>query len=175
MKFCTWSWFAQRLLLCGKHNESLVARKQQQQQQQLRTVWECVPLFLYRHCCHAIVFGLASEQVNRPDARWRCYSQECICSEKCRCLLASKLYYVNLRTFTLNSMYIVVIPSRVRKTDMHHILQNKKRLKKKHNVPTLQTTDLCSKIKNKNRAGLIFPHKQQAPTAGNTKLHFLNH
>lgn len=83
--------------------------------------------------------------------------------------------YTMLISGLLNSMYIVVIPSRVRKTDMHHILQNKKRLKKKHNVPTLQTTDFCSKIKNKNRAGLIFPHKQQAPTAGNTKLHFLNH
>lgn len=94
MKFYTWSWFASVVVRKIKEAKSLVASEQQQS-----SVWKCSSLTTDRHCCHAIVFDLASEHQTDQTLGNTAKNQECISSERWRRVLARHLYYIYSRTF----------------------------------------------------------------------------
>lgn len=143
-----------------KKKKSLVARKQQQQQS---SVWKCIPLTTDRHCCHAIVFKLASEQETDQKLDGAAKIRSASAAHKCRRLLARHLHYVCLRTFQLYVHCSYPLLWRARQTkraDMPVLLDYKTNLLRPlYNAPILQTTDFCSESQTKTEdiAGLMSP------------------
>lgn len=135
-----------------KTNKSLVARKQQrqQQQQQLRTVSKWVPLFL----TGTVVMPLFSSRHLSGESggagRWTTLTQSGVhlaarnagvCLQISYTMLISGLFFFQ---FYVHCSYSAKELGKQQISDMHRY---KKKKGKKHNVPTLQTTDFVQKSK----------------------------
>lgn len=133
--------------------------------------------------CHRFQVGISEQETDQIlDDAAKKKNQECICSDK-KAGFYSLAIYIYVRTFQLyvHCSYALLWKARqTRWADMPVLQDYKKKkdlLRQLYNAPIIQTTDFCSESQTKTEdiAGLISPIKQQAPTAGNTRLHVMNH
>ncbi len=145
-------------------------------------MWKNFPLTTDRHCCHAIVFKFAPEQETDQILDDAAKIRSASAATKCWHPLARHLHYVEPPDVS-TTMYILVIlhcEELGRQGGQIHpppsITKKKNLLRPRYNTPILQTSQFCSESnKNRRDSRINFPHKQQAPSADNTRVHFMNH
>lgn len=113
---------------------------------------------------------------NRPDTGRRCFKKSGVHLQR-QMLAAARSPSTSGRfMYTVVILYCEELGRQGGQICLSPRLQKNIFLRQLYNAPILQTTVFCSEsqTKTEDKAGLISPMKQQAPTAGNMRLHYMN-